>query len=89
MQIKESKFDRLESAASGISYDATTGYFPTVGEMQAHHVAERTEKFLHILLYFASDPFHRLNIEGADDPEYIKTVSFCKRLLYKIDIVSG
>ena len=51
MQIKESKFDRLESAASGISYDATTGYFPTVGEMQAHHVAERTEKFLPILLY--------------------------------------
>ncbi len=80
-KITEGKFFRILDAVEEIG-NVTEGYFPTVEEIMHFKANENIEKNLVILAYYASDPFKRLNLQEKDDPEYKRTVSYCKKLLY-------
>lgn len=83
--MKESEFYELLERVERLE-DATDGYFPTVEELIANGVEKNPEKFIPLLSYFSTDPFTRNHIEGAETKDYLDTVTFCKKLLYKLDL---
>lgn len=66
--------------------DATDGYFPTVDELKAHGVEEDASNFVHLIAYFASDPFNRDDIECKNTKDYKELVDFCKKILPTIKL---
>ncbi len=82
--MKSDDFDRLLDIMDELC-DATDGYYPTVEEMEDHHVKEEINSYLVLLAYMASDPFRRAEIEPDDTEEYKASVSYCRNLLYQYE----
>ena len=83
-KVKESDFLKMCDIVNELR-EFTDGYYPTVEEMKAHKVEENIEKYLLILVFFAEDPLTKLGHASSQEADYKETVSFCKRLIYKLD----
>ena len=84
--MKETKFYELCDKTGEINENITGGYFPTVEEMKNMGVDKTPEKYIHIISYFASNPFKRQNNSLRNLRDYEETVRYCKDLLCKIEL---
>lgn len=82
-KIKEKEFYRMCDIVEDMG-DVVNEYYPTVEELEEHRVRERIDKFLPLLAYYAADPFADLEIHT--EPDYQKTVKYCKKLLYTLEL---
>lgn len=82
-KMKEKDFYRMCDIIEEMG-DVVNEYYPTVEELEEHHVRERISKFLPLLAYYAADPFAELEIHA--EPDYQETVKYCKKLLYTVEL---
>lgn len=84
--MKESKFYDICDKTEEINTNITGGYFPTVEEIEALGADKNPEKYIHIITYFASNPFKRQSNSLQNLIDYENTVKYCKSLLHKISL---
>lgn len=78
--MKESYFYKVLDQTEEMG-DVTEGHFPTVETLEKVKAKEHIEEFLPYLAYISSDPAARNFPEKKDDPEYRKSVEYCRNLL--------
>lgn len=79
--MKESTFYELEDFVQKLQ-NVTNGYYPTVATLKAHKVEEKIEKYLPIIMYFASDPLRK----EIKEEQYKETVKYCKTLTTTVEL---
>lgn len=84
--MNEKTFYDLCDKADELNGDLSLGYFPTIEELEKHDVSNNFEKFAPVIIYFASNPFSRSESLDAEDPDYLKTVKYCKKILANIEL---
>lgn len=71
---------QLSKSIEKLSFD-TDGWFPTVEELEAYGIKKNKNNYIHILLYFASDPFTKMGFPLKDNAKYKEMVSYVKNLV--------
>ena len=84
--MKSEQFYAMLDYADSINTDYTNGYFPTVEEFKANNMDKNIEKNIVLIAYFASNPFKRMGLMDADDPDYLEFVTYAKNLLETVKI---
>lgn len=62
------------------------GYYPTVDQLKIYWIDRNIPKYLHMLLFYATDPFGRTGADEKDEEEYKKLVRYCKSLTAKVSL---
>lgn len=63
----------------------TQSYYPQKEELEALGVCNNLEKYIEIIVFFATDPFTRLGDDDiCDAKEYRETVEYCQNLISNI-----
>ena len=85
--ITKTLFDGILDTVESIKdVSFVDGFYPTVELLDAYKIKENLSKYIHMLMFYASDPFARSNEEGKDDKEYRRLVRYCKQLVAQVDI---
>lgn len=83
----ESSFYNILSAIESMEdVSFVNGYYPTVDQLRIYRIDQNISKYLHMLLFYASDPFGRTNSEEKDEEEYKKLVRYCKSLTAEVSL---
>lgn len=85
MKMNEDEFYKMLDIVEQFS-DVTSGYYPTVEQLQSHKVEEMGETSLPFLAYYASDPLKKAGLPDADVKEYRDAVAYCKKLLAEVEL---
>ena len=62
------------------------GYYPTVDQLKIYRIDKNIPKYLHMLLFYATDPFGRTGAVEKDEEEYKKLVRYCKTLTAEVSL---
>ena len=85
--ITSALFDSILDTVESIKdVSFVDGFYPTVEMLDAYKVKDNISKYIHMLMFYASDPFMRNNEEGKDEKEYRMLVKYCKQLVAQVDI---
>ena len=86
-RITKGLFDGILDTVESIKdVSFVDGFYPTVELLDAYKIKENLSKYIHMLMFYATDPFTRNNEEGKDDKEYKRLVRYCKQLVAQVDI---
>lgn len=61
----------------------TSGYFPTVEEIEGYDI-KNDPIYFPIIAYFALSPLVRAGVQPKDPMEYARTVTHCKKILKEL-----
>lgn len=84
--MTEELLDREDDILSSTKENITESWFPEVAELEAcsRDIEADPATYLELFLYFASDPFQRVNPSDAHDEEYAATVKYCRKHAYQM-----
>lgn len=87
--IKENDFYDMCDIVENLSENITNGYYPTVEELEARNLKNRIldSDVLPFFIYFASNPFKKMDMSQKDEPEYLRTVKYCSDIIQSIELI--
>ena len=85
--INENNFYNMCDIIEDIEPEVLEGYYPTVTELIAHRVEENVEKYLPLLLMFASNPFkNKFDDNTEEKKEYDAAVKYIQEIVSNINL---